>query len=132
MQVMKPRKLLESEVTFEVTTEPEDIDPEDCFDDPRVVASVREKLESGDDAAWCIVLVEAKWKGYRGHVNLGACTLDDDYTEETVATEYGMRANALDALNKAIAATYAELEPLLETGCRCETCKRHDAALASG
>lgn len=115
-RAFKPRVLTAADVTFEVTTEADDVhDVAGSFatgDDALDRAQEREiieRLEAGDDSAWCGVIVTATWTDedgneYTGSDSLWACVLTDDYTAETVAEHYDMRGEALADLNRNIAA----------------------------
>jgi hypothetical protein len=116
--MIKLRKLTAAEVTFEVTTEHEVCSVEGHFatDEPeldrKLEAEIIERLNNGDDSAWCCVVVHARWNGYEGWDCLGGCSLDDNYTLETVVEEHGMREEALDHLNRRIAEHAAKLDAL--------------------
>jgi hypothetical protein len=73
-----------------------------------------ERLQQGDDSAWCGVIVEATWTSaeervdsreriYTGRASLWGCTLSHEYTEETVAKEHGLYEQAIDDLNEQLA-----------------------------
>lgn len=108
------RALTADDVEFEVTTESEDDAPEDYFSDPRDSADIRKRLEAGDDAAWCIVVVTARWNGFKGWASIGGCSLSEDYTEDTVVSEHDMKQEALDHLNLRIKAELDKLAPLMK------------------
>lgn len=108
---MKTRKLKASEVTFTITTEPDDIpvrgnvvSSDDDEYDRKCEDEVIERLDRGDYEAWCCVKVTATWEGFTGVDYLGACSLDSEYTAAIAANEHGMKDNALDDLNASIAA----------------------------
>lgn len=106
------RALTESEVTFTIETEEEDISPFDSFDDPDMAQEVADRYDSGHTEAWCCVVVTASWEGFTGRDYLGGCSLSDDYTAETASDEHGMKAQALAALNQAIAEQLGKLKPV--------------------
>lgn len=121
------RKLTAAEVTFEVLVEAEDMpvrghfasgdDELDRADEQAII----DRLDRGEVEAWCGVVVEATWEApdgttYTGRDSIWGCSLDDTYTREVVAEEYGMRENALDDLNQRIA-------------CRVQAAKRLESAL---
>ncbi len=114
------RKLTADEVKFEVSIEPEDHGPEGAFAsgddslDRADAAAIRERLENGDEGAWCVVVVTARWRGFTGKDSLGGCSLDDSYTAEVAAEEHDMYKLALNALNGEIAEHAAKLAPLCE------------------
>ncbi len=103
-------------VTFEVTIESEDIpvrgncmaSGDDAFD-KKCEDEILERLENGDDSAWCCVKVTARTAGgFEGFACIGGCTLSDDYTAEQCAEEHGLRAEALDNLRTALKNTSKE------------------------
>lgn len=108
---MIPKRLTPADVTFEIRTEPEDIevrgnfmcgDPEYEQADRELEDRIIERLNSGDYEAWCLVIVEARHGEHLGSDSLGGCSLSGDYTADTVVDEHGMRENALDALQKEV------------------------------
>lgn len=111
---MNPRKLTASEVTFTITTEPDnDSSPHDSLNsgdpdyaeaDKRLADDICERFNRGDTDAWCGVIVKATWEGLTGRDSIWGCSLDSKYTAEVVVEEYGMKANALDDLNAQLAA----------------------------
>lgn len=123
---MQPRKLTAAEVTFEVTIEADrECDrrtirgsfgtDEPDLDDAQA-NEIIERLNSGDETAWCGVIVTAKHEGlnYEGHDSIWGVTLGEGYTAEVVAEHHGMREEALDDLNRSIAVAFEALNPLLE------------------
>ena len=121
---MKPRKLTETEVTFTVELEPEELDYVGQFDDPRDVEFIRKRLEADQQEAWCCLTVKAAWGGFEAYDHLGGVSLDCGQhpsgdkvarAAEKFARESDMHSQALDRLNQAIAEAYAKLEPLLES-----------------
>lgn len=120
---MNLRPLTAAEVKIEVKVEPEcDIGLEgnvmcsgDDAADKAAEQSLRERLDRGDDLAWCCVIVEATWQGYKGFDSLGGCTLNDSGPDlESLVTEHGMRESALEALNKAVNASFETLKERIE------------------
>lgn len=130
MQVMKPRKLLVSEVTFTVELEPEDIpvrghfmsgDPEYEQADRELEDRIVELADNGYVEAWCCIKVTASWNGHKWHAYLGANSfLDGEATHMPVDSQvkecvddHGLKGEALDDLNSGIRATFDALAPLL-------------------
>jgi hypothetical protein len=118
------RELVESEVSFETTLEADDSDPADHFmsgepeyeeADRKLTADIRARSERGDVEAWCGVIVTARWGSYEGHGSIWGSSLDDTYTADVVVKEYDLRGEALDDLNRKIAAAAAAIAPLLES-----------------
>jgi len=82
---MTPRRFFPEQVKFELKCEPDDIPvrgnaqasgddrlDKECED--RIIA----ELESGNQWAWCTVVVEASWAAFTGWDALGACSYDDE------------------------------------------------------
>jgi hypothetical protein len=118
---LKP--LTAAEVKIEVKVEPEtDIGLEgnvmvsgDDAADKAAEQSLRERLDRGDELAWCCVIVEASWQGYKGFDSLGGVTLDNSEADlESLVTEHGMRDSALEALNKAVTASFETLKERIQ------------------
>lgn len=96
------RELTVSDVEISVTTEEEWDRPDQHFDDPELVAKVRELYEEGNDWAWCTVKVQLEWMGLTTEAYLGACSYENE--EEFKKDEYyhQMVREALDDLNKQV------------------------------
>ena len=73
-----------SEVLFTTETLPEDHGPEGSFAsgddeaDRELCESIRKDLDSGNDWAWCVVKISAKWGGFEGTAYLGGCSYKDE------------------------------------------------------
>ena len=135
--MIKLRKLTEPEVTFTVSIEPEDMSVRGAFDsgDPDYAAEDRatedaviERLNAGDESAWCIVIVTAHWNGCYARETLGGCSLSESYTKETVASEHGMQSEALERLNRMIEARYGHMSDLLSVEQPADTRSMRDLA----
>lgn len=121
MITLKP--LEANQVTFTITTEPEypsredfdsgATDPSDRAMDQASYDAVVERINRGDENAWCVVVVSASWRGRYARDTLGGCSLDDTYTKEAVAEEHGMQAEALKRLNEALAHTWQDMSELV-------------------
>lgn len=118
-----PRKLAESEVTFTVELEPEDIDYREHFEDPETVAWITERLEQGHQEAWFCLAVYATWNGHKGAAFLGGCSYDfghyaggDKVKQGTdaIVSEYDLKADALRDLNESVEHAFKQLQPLLK------------------
>lgn len=118
--MMNIRKLTESEVTFTIAYEPESIgvrgnymatgNPDaDRADEDEVI----ERLCRGDESAWCTVVVTAHWNGVSASDSLGCCVLTDEYTADVAANEHGMRQEALERLNAALARNFNKMSALI-------------------
>ncbi len=115
---MALRKLTAAEVTFDVRIEADECASEKeirgsfATDEPDLdkqqADEILERLNSGDETAYCGVIVTATWEHdgveYTGDDSIWGCTLSDDYTAETVAEHHGMRETALERLNGTLAA----------------------------
>lgn len=125
---MALRKLTAAEVTFEVYTQPDDINEREirgsfATDEPDLdkqqADEIIRRLNDGDETAWCGVVVKATWEHdgveYTGRDSIWHCTLGDDYTAETVAEHHGMRDNALDDLNRTLEAAVTRGSKLART-----------------
>ena len=114
------RALTEDEVEFSIDCVPEDIPIRgnaSAFDeetDAQVEKDIRDQLARGNEWAWCVVRVTARWAGYEGYDYLGGCSYrsveefkhPDGYFPD-------MKARALADLNEVVAAHARNLEPLL-------------------
>lgn len=106
----------DSKVSYEIEVYPEDIPIEgnvmasgDDDYDRQVEESIRANLESGNDWAWCMVRVIARYEGIdcvEGTDHLGCCSYksEDDFTQPGGYWE--------DMKDVARAALYAELESI--------------------
>ncbi len=122
---MALRKLTAAEVTFTVTVEADehsresDIrgsfasgDPEYEQADREQADEIIQRLQAGDETAYCGVLCKATWEHdgvtYEGSDSIWGCSLDDTYTAAVVAEEHGLREQALDDLNRTLEAAVAK------------------------
>ncbi len=127
---MALRKLTAAEVTFEVTIEADDASEKQIRGsfatgepdlDKQQADEILERLNHGDETAYCGVIVTATWEHdgveYRGTDSIWGCTLslDNTYTAETVAEHHGMRDNALDDLNRTLEAAVTKGSRLART-----------------
>jgi len=118
---MSIRELTAAEVTFTVSVEEDHEpvrgafasgDPEYANADRAQEDEIIERLNRGEIEAWCYVAVKASWNGFAATFCLGGNSLSDDYTKETVVSEYCMKEEALQRLNQTIANVWAKLAPL--------------------
>jgi hypothetical protein len=126
---MKLRKLTESEVTFTVELEPEEtavrgnamVSGDDAADRECEDTIIR-RLDSGQQEAWCCLVVRARWEGFEGIDTLGCCSFDCGKNPrgatvakqaEKHARDYSMHKNALIDLNRVIAEHAAKLAQLV-------------------
>lgn len=120
---MKLRKLRADEVVFELSTEPEEMQVENnymCTDDiERDKAAEREiyqRLAHGDELAWCMISVEAKWQGYVGRDTLGGCSFAPGSQLKDVqelATAHAMEVEALRVLQAKLESEFEKLQKLI-------------------
>jgi hypothetical protein len=108
---LKIRKLRASEVTFEVSVDPECESPEGMFasgddeQDAADVKSILDAVEAGNAEAWCCITVKAEWEGLTGIDHLGGCSFLRGVHRSVQAQidecvdDHGMREEALAALN---------------------------------
>lgn len=118
------RLLTERDVEFEIRIEPEDLEIEGnasavcdsghqtprpeacegCRQDLETYAWIRSEIESGNDAAWCRVIVTAKLAGFEGWDALGGCSYrSEDEIKEQLLPE--MRGEAVRHLRETIRVT---------------------------
>ena len=115
------RQLTLAEVEIDISLEPEDIPVEgnliasgDDEADAADNAAVLERLEQGDESAWCCMVVTASWTSaagdeYCGRATLGCCNFAPGSGRETakqseeLAALYGMQEEALAELNERLA-----------------------------
>ena len=118
---MTLRALRMEEVEFEVAIEPEEEGVRgnaqasgDDAADRKLEEEITERLERGDQAAWCTVMVTARWNGFSGWASLGCVSLDESYTLDVVVDDHDMKEEALAHLNQQIAESAASIAPLCE------------------
>jgi hypothetical protein len=116
------RELTESDVTFCITCAPEDLQIEgNCLAsgddevDRQAAESIRADLESGNEWAWCRVIVTAEWEGRLGADSLGGCSYANEGDFKTGGYFEDMKRAALADLNQQIAELAAELAANLTT-----------------
>ena len=69
------------------------------------------RLDSGDISAWCGVVVNVTISAWTGTASIWACTLDDTYTADIVASDHGLLEEAFDDLLRVLnAAAYEGIE----------------------
>ena len=121
------KKLTADQVEFTISVEQEDIpvrgnymatdDPEQ---DKRDEDELLERIERGDDSAWCCLIVEARWRDFVGRDSLGACTLEGGSGRQVeaqawaMADDHGMREQALADLNEEIRASLDSARETME------------------
>ncbi|MFO0964635.1 MAG: hypothetical protein U0793_03480 [Gemmataceae bacterium] len=127
MGTLKLRALTADDVEFDLEVHPEDTPIEgnasaiDDETDAETERWIREELESGNDWAWCSVVVKARWQDFEGWDALGCCSYR---SEEEFRAPGGyfddMKANALAHLNEQVSRT-AETINLLQEEDACES-----------
>jgi hypothetical protein len=100
------------QVKFQTRPEEEDYPPD--FDDPEMNRSIQEKVQSGNEWAWCTIVVSAVWNGFVGEARLGGCSYE---SEENFLEDYAqhdwMMCDAYNDLLGALEKTAKSLEPLM-------------------
>jgi len=112
------RKLIESDVDFELECLPEDMEVrgnavasgDDAYD-KKIEDKILSDLEQ-NKWVWCMVKVTAKWKGFEGTDHLGGCQYDDEADFEQGRDFQIMKEHALDDLNIVLATTDQKLSSL--------------------
>lgn len=117
-----PRKVTREECRITVRTEPEHIpvrgnamasgDPQL---DRELEDSIIERLETGDEWAWCYVVVTVSWGDFDASASIGACSYDDEadfcqpggYFDDLVD-------EALEGVNDGIMRAYMSIQTLLD------------------
>ncbi len=103
--MIRLRELEPGEVTFTVRIEPEDMPVRGNFAsgdealDKADEDAILERLERGETEAWCGVIVEAQWEGFKATDAIWAVSLGADETPESYAESNGMLDEARAALN---------------------------------
>jgi hypothetical protein len=120
------RALVKSEVTFEVTIEPEDSEPD--FDDPRDNDFIRQRLEQEQQEAWCVLTVTAAWtlpatgEVFTASASLGSLSIDageyaDGHAVAKAAELHAVGADlyddALTNLNERLRATVIQAAAII-------------------
>jgi len=123
---MNIRKLTRAEVTFNVTIEPEEIDPrgnaiasgDDTFD-RECENEIITRLNIGDTGTWCCVKVVATWGDIESNPQyLGGCSFSESDCHadiERCADDHGMLDEALDSLNAKVQALASYFGELIES-----------------
>jgi len=120
---MKRIKLKESDVTFSVEVEPEDMSVRGHFDDKELEDQIVAAQKVGSLEAWCCIVVTAGWTApdgteYYGRDSLGGCSFLDGVHEPiksqiaSCIDDHGMRAEALDDLQREVDAAYERQRPV--------------------
>lgn len=121
----KPRELRADEVEFEEGCEDEYIPVEgnymatdDGEADKAAEKELLDRLSRGDNSAWCILVVKAKWKGRAGVASLGCFVFPEGNSgpanRKYAEDEYeSLKEEALADLNQNIQETWQELTELV-------------------
>jgi hypothetical protein len=119
----KIRLLKESEVTFTLECEPEDLPVRGnamASGNPDVDRETEQwifaQLASGNDWAWCCVKVTAEWNGFEGVDYLGTCSYRSEEEFRSDAYFADMKTRALEDLNETLQATGKTLSQLETEG----------------
>lgn len=123
------RAMLATLATITLTCDPEDIPyvgncmaSGDDAEDRKQEAWVREQLESGNEWAWCQVVVTASFAGVKGYDSLGCCSYLSESDFKAPDGYYpDLVTGALDELFKRLTEIEMALVPLRDM--RADTCK---------
>ena len=117
------RKLTTDDVEISLTIHGDEDGPRGQFasgDDARdeeIVQEILTRLNRGDLWAWCVVTVEARWKGFSGTNHLGGCSYENEADFKQEGGYYQQMVNeAVDELNEAVAEAYAGISELVTPG----------------
>jgi hypothetical protein len=113
------RDLREDEVELSLYIAPETIPIEgncsaiDPETDRQAAEWIRSQLEADNDWAWCMVTVEARWRGYVGRDHLGGCSYESEASFKDPDGYWpDMKAQALEDLNEQLRDMAGDLEEL--------------------
>lgn len=119
---MKLRRLKESDISLTIEAEPEDIAPEfylsfknTGFDHTDTIRHIRQRLNLGQQWAWCCVNVTARYELWTGTAYLGCCSYKNK-TDFIANSGYykQMVQEALDDLNKDIRNVFESISSLIQ------------------
>lgn len=95
----------DAEISWEILPE-EDVPPEDCFDDKKMLKNTLEGIDSGK-YLWCCVKVTVSWGGFEGWSTLGGVLLEpgqrdpiDIFKEEGFGHEDMVQSAKEDLISK--------------------------------
>jgi hypothetical protein len=104
------------EALAKIATITVDIQPEDMAPDTDDNQWIYDQLASGNDYAWCCVVVKATWGGFTGHDSLGGCSYESRASLEQGIADHGMRDEALLDLTNRVCASYDAISKLIVGG----------------
>ena len=115
MAAKRFRPLTEKQVSFELSIGPEHLEVEgNCMAsgdeafDRKCAEDILQRLDSGDECAWCCLVVTAEDKdGNQGHASLGAVSLEDGHPWGPRLTDY-IRAEFSELWSEALGALNAK------------------------
>lgn len=107
---MKVIPLTEADVHFDVSCLPEFVAPEGNASaigpvaDKKIVSRIYRQLNCGNEWAWCIIRVVARWGQFEGEDQLGCCSYESKHDFMQKGGYFDdMKAVALQRLNEAVA-----------------------------
>lgn len=103
------KTLKASDVTFSIRIESEDMSVRGRF-----ATEIIDRLNRGDEWAWCVVIVTATWNDFSATDALGGCCYENEADFKRDGYYADMCDQALAALNAEIVAIAKKLEPLAD------------------
>jgi hypothetical protein len=115
------RRLTAEEVTFEMRVDQDDVPFKgnvmasgDAEVDREVEHWVESQLAYGNEWAWCIVTITARYRNFEGTDTLAGCSYESEEAFKACPYYTDLRAGALDVLNDNMAAQFDELSELVQ------------------
>lgn len=117
---LRLRLLTAEEVTFELRIEPDDtpfkgkvMASGDASADAKAEAWVEAQLARGNDWAWCVVTVIAKYRSFEGRDSFGCCSYESEGDFKADLYYEELCGCALGNLNANMAEHFEDLKPLI-------------------
>jgi hypothetical protein len=112
------RELTMDEVHFDIRCEPEDVPIEgncsaiDPKTDRKQERWIQRQLDRGNEWAWCMVIVTARWRHYVATDVLGCCSYKsrEDFLKDAYCSD--MKQRAVENLNELLQDSYTNLKEL--------------------
>lgn len=110
------RQLTKKEITFTVSTESEDTQvrgncmaTDDPVADKQAEDEIIDRLNRGDESAWCVVVLTAQWEEFKVSSYLGACSFAEglngaECAKQAVEMVKDFKDELVEELNKEILA----------------------------
>lgn len=109
------RMLRPDEVKFSVSmTEETDPPDEKMIEDAECRKWIRDQLDSGNQWAWCMVVVRAQWNKFQGEATLGCCSYksQEDFVQNSGYYE-DLCMEAMNDLQESLEKIAGRLAPLV-------------------